>query len=163
MKTAICPGSFDPITLGHLNIIRRTANIFDNVVVCIMCNPSKTSPMFTIEEKLDMARKATAKYKNVTVETYEGWLADYVKRFDGAVIIKGLRAASDFDYEFQMDIINKRLNSDIETMFLPSDQKYTFISSTMVREMARYGADLDGLVPDELIDFIKEKAEQWRK
>jgi pantetheine-phosphate adenylyltransferase len=110
-----------------------------------------------------MARKATAKYKNVTVETYEGWLADYVKRFDGAIIIKGLRAASDFDYEFQMDIINKRLNSDIETMFLPSDQKYTFISSTMVREMARYGADINGLVPDELIDFIKEKAEQWRK
>lgn len=163
MKTAICPGSFDPITLGHLNIIRRAANIFDHVVVCIMCNPSKTSPMFTIEEKLEMARKATAKYKNVTVETYEGWLADYVKRFDGAVIIKGLRAASDFDYEFQMDIINKRLNSDIETMFLPSDQKYTFISSTMVREMARYGADLNGLVPDELIDFIKQKAEQWRK
>ena len=98
MKTAICPGSFDPITLGHLNIIRRAANIFDNVVVCIMVNPNKTSPMFTIEEKLEMARKATAKYKNVTVETYEGWLADYVKRFDGAVIIKGLRAASDFDY-----------------------------------------------------------------
>ena len=110
-----------------------------------------------------MARKATAKYKNVTVETYDGLLADYVQRFDGAVIIKGLRAASDFDYEFQMDIINKRLNPNMETMFLPSDQKYTFISSTIVREMAKYGAELDGLVPDELIDFIKEKAEQWRK
>jgi pantetheine-phosphate adenylyltransferase len=163
MKTAICPGSFDPITLGHLNIIRRAANIFDNVVVCIMVNPNKTSPMFTVEEKLDMARKATAKYKNVTVESYDGLLADYVKKFDGAVIIKGLRAASDFDYEFQMDIINKRLNCSMETMFLPSDQKYTFISSTIVREMARYGAELNGLVPDELIDFIKEKAEQWRK
>jgi pantetheine-phosphate adenylyltransferase len=163
MSSALIPGSFDPITLGHLNIIRRAANIFDNVVVCIMVNPNKTSPMFTVEEKLDMARKATAKYKNVTVESYDGLLADYVKKFDGAVIIKGLRAASDFDYEFQMDIINKRLNCSMETMFLPSDQKYTFISSTIVREMARYGAELNGLVPDELIDFIKEKAEQWRK
>lgn len=163
MKTAICPGSFDPITLGHLNIIRRAANIFDRVVVCIMCNPNKTSPMFTIDEKLEMARKATAKYQNVTVETYSGLLADYVKRFDNAVIIKGLRAASDFDYEFQMDIINKRLNPNVETMFLPSDQKYTYISSTMVRETANYGGDISGLVPDELVDFIKEKAEQWRK
>ena len=163
MKTAICPGSFDPITLGHLNIIRRAASIFDNVVVCIMCNPNKTSPMFTVEEKVDMARKATCKYNNVTVETYDGLLADYVERFEGAVIIKGLRAASDFDYEFQMDIINKRLNPNMETLFLPSDQKYTFISSTIVREMARYDADLNGLVPDELIDFIKEKAAQWRK
>ena len=163
MKTAICPGSFDPITLGHLNIIRRAASIFDKVVVCIMCNPNKTSPMFTVEEKIEMARKATSKYKNVTVETYDGLLADYVERFDGAVVIKGLRAASDFDYEFQMDIINKRLNPNMETLFLPSDQKYTFISSTIVREMARYGADLNGLVPDELIDFIKEKAKQWRK
>ena len=163
MKVAICPGSFDPITLGHLNVIRRAASIFDHVVVCVMYNPSKTSPMFTVEEKVEMARKATAKYKNVTVEAYDGLLAEYVQRFDGAVVIKGLRAASDFDYEFQMDIINKRLNPNMETMFLPSDQKYTFISSTIVREMAKYGAELSGLVPDELIDFIKEKAKQWRK
>ena len=163
MRTAICPGSFDPITLGHLNIIRRASNIFDKVVVCVMFNSTKTAPMFTVEEKVEMARKAVAKYPNVIVDTNEGLLAEYAKQFEGAVIIKGLRAASDFDYEFQMDLINKKINPNIETMFLTADQKYTFLSSTIVRELARYGAELKGLVPDELIDFIEEKAKQRRK
>ena len=122
MRTAICPGSFDPITLGHLNIIRRAAAIFDQVVVCVTVNSEKTSPMFTNEEKIDMVRRAVAKY------------------------------------EFQMDLINKRINPALETMFLTADQRYTFLSSSIVREMARYGADLKGLVPDELIGFIEEKA-----
>lgn len=163
MRTAICPGSFDPITLGHLNIIRRASNIFDKVVVCVMFNSTKTAPMFTVEEKVEMARKAVAKYPNVIVDTNEGLLAEYAKQFEGAVIIKGLRAASDFDYEFQMDLINKKINPNVETMFLTADQKYTFLSSTIVRELALYGADLKGLVPDELIDFIEEKAKQRRK
>ena len=163
MRTAICPGSFDPITLGHLNIIRRAANIFDKVVVCITFNSTKTAPMFTVEEKVEMVRKAVAKYPNVYVETNSGLLAEFAKQFENAVIIKGLRAASDFDYEFQMDLINKKINPNVETMFLTADQKYTFLSSTIVREMAMYGADLSGLVPDELIEFIEEKAKQRRK
>ena len=163
MRTAICPGSFDPITLGHLNIIRRAAQIFDRVVVCVTFNSAKTSPMFSNEEKLDMVRKAVSRYPNVAVDHCETLLAEHVKKYVNPVLIKGLRAASDFDYEFQMDLVNKRINPQLETMFLTADQKYTFLSSSIVREMARYGADLHGLVPDELIGFIEEKARMRRE
>lgn len=162
MSVAICPGSFDPITLGHLNIIRRTSKIFDHVVVCVMHNSSKPSPMFTREEKVDMARRVTAKYPNVTVDSFDGLLAEYAKRYEGAVLVKGLRAASDFEYEFQMNLINKNINPSLETMFLTADGKYTFLSSSVVREMATYGADLTGLVPVEIIEDIQNKAKQWR-
>lgn len=163
MSTAICPGSFDPITLGHLNIIRRAAQIFDNVVVCIAVNSSKTSPMFSIDERAAMVRTAVARYPNVTVDMSYGLLAEYAKKYEGAVIVKGLRAASDFEYEFQMNLINKKINPELETMFLTSSEKYTFLSSSIVREMAKYGADLTGLVPTEIIEQIMEKAKQWRK
>ena len=162
MSIAICPGSFDPITLGHLNIIRRASQIFDRVVVCVMFNSTKTSPMFSVEERVDMVRRAVAKYPNVTVDSSDGLLAEYARQFDGAVVVKGLRAASDFEYEFQMNLINKKINPEMETMFLTSSEKYTFLSSSIVREMARYDADLTGLVPDEIIDEIREKAKEWR-
>lgn len=162
MSTAICPGSFDPITLGHLNIIRRTAKIFDEVVVCVMKNASKTSPMFSVEERADMVRRAVAKYPNVRVDTPDGLLAEYAKQYDGVTVVKGLRAASDFDYEFQMDLLNKKINPDMETMFLTASSKYTFLSSSIVREMAKYGADLTGFVPNEIIGDIQNKALQWR-
>ena len=162
MSTAICPGSFDPITLGHLNIIRRSAKIFDKVVVCIMYNSTKTSPMFSVEERVEMVRKATSRYPNVSVDSSSGLLAEYAKNYEGAVIVKGLRAASDFEYEFQMNLISKKINPQLETMFLTSDVKYTFLSSSVVREMARYGADLTGFVPDEIKEEIEEKAKQWR-
>ena len=162
-RVAICPGSFDPITLGHLNIIRRSAKIFDEVVVCVMLNATKTSPMFSIQERVSMVRRATERYKNVRVETSDILLAEYARQFPNAVIVKGLRAASDFDYEFQMNLINKKINPDLETMFLTASEKYTFLSSSVVREMATYGADLTGLVPDELIPEIEEKAKLWRK
>ena len=162
MSIAICPGRFDPITLGHLNIIRRASRIFDRVVVCVMFNSTKTSPMFSVEERVDMVRRAVAKYPNVTVDSSDGLLAEYARQFDGAVVVKGLRAASDFEYEFQMNLINKKINPEMETMFLTSSEKYTFLSSSIVREMARYDADLTGLVPDEIIDEIREKAKEWR-
>lgn len=162
MKTAICPGSFDPITLGHLNIIRRASQIFDEVVVCIMHNLTKKSPMFTVEEKLSMVERAVERYPNVRVEWYDGLLAEYVRRFEHPVIVKGLRAASDFEYEFQMDLINKKINPQVETMFLTASDKYTFLSSSVVREMAMYGADIKGLVPNELIPEIEAKAKEWR-
>ena len=162
MSIAICPGSFDPITLGHLNIIRRTSRIFDRVVVCIMHNAMKPNPMFTVEEKVEMCRRATERYPNVTVDWSDGLLAEYAKQYPGAVIVKGLRAASDFEYEFQMNLINKKINPELETMFLTASGKYTFLSSSVVREMAFYGADLTGLVPTELIEQIEAKAKQWR-
>lgn len=162
MRTAICPGSFDPITLGHLNIIRRASRIFDEVVVCVAFNAAKTSAMFSIDERVDMVRRAVEKYPNVRVDTCSGLLAEYARRFDNAVVVKGLRAASDFEYEFQMNLVNKNINPEMETMFLTSSEKYTFLSSSVVREMARYGADLKGMVPDEIIPEIEEKAKQWR-
>ena len=162
MTTAICPGSFDPITLGHVAIICRAAEIFDEVVVCVMHNAAKKSPMFTLEEKLSMARRAVEGYKNVRVESYDGLLTEYVRRFEKPVVVKGLRAASDFDYEFQMNMINKCLNPAVETMFLTASERYTFLSSSIVREVAQYGAELKGLVPDAIIPDIEEKAKQWR-
>ena len=162
MSISICPGSFDPITLGHLNIVRRCSKIFDRVIVCIMHNAMKPNPMFTVEEKVAMVRKAVERYPNVTVDWSDGLLAEYARQFPGAVIVKGLRAASDFEYEFQMNLINKKINPDLETMFLTASGKYTFLSSSVVREMAFYGADLTGLVPTELIEQIEEKAKQWR-
>ena len=162
MTTAICPGSFDPITLGHVDIVRRAAEIFDEVVVCVMHNAAKKSPMFTLEEKLSMARRAVEEYPNVRVDSYDGLLTEYVRRYDKPVVVKGLRAASDFDYEFQMNMINKRLNPTVETMFLTASERYTFLSSSIVREVAQYGAELKGLVPDAIIPDIEEKAKQWR-
>ena len=166
MRTAICPGSFDPITLGHLNIIVRAAQIFDRVVVCVAANATKTAPMFTVEEKVEMVRQVVrrviAPYPNVTVEVNRGLLAEFARQYEGSVLIKGLRAASDFDYEFQMDLINKRINPELETMFLTADQRYTFLSSSIVREMANYGGELRGLVPEEIIGMIEAKANTQR-
>ena len=162
-RIAICPGSFDPITLGHLNIIRRTAQIFDEVVVCVMITSTKTSPMFSVEERVDMVCRATERYPNVKVDSSGILLAEYARQYEGAVIVKGLRAASDFEYEFQMNLINKHINPALETMFLTSSEKYTFLSSSVVRELAMYGGDLTGLVPSELIAEIENKAKQWRK
>ena len=163
MRTAICPGSFDPITLGHLNIIRRCTKIFDRVVVCIMVNSTKTSPMFSVEERVDMVKRVVSRFPNVMVDFSDGLLAEYARQFEGAVVVKGLRAASDFEYEFQMDLINKNINPQLETMFLTASGKYTFLSSSVVREMARYGADLTGLVPEEIKSEIEIKAKQWRR
>ena len=163
MQTAICPGSFDPITLGHLDIISRSAQIFDNVIVCIMFNSNKTKPMFAISERVEMVKKVVERFPNVRVDTSDGLLAEYAKQFDGAVIVKGLRAASDFEYEFQMNHINKKINPELETMFLTANEKYTFLSSSVVREVASYGADLTGFVPREIVAEIEEKAKLWRQ
>ena len=163
MSLAICPGSFDPITLGHLDIISRSAQIFDNVIVCIMFNSNKTKHMFTISERVEMVKKVVECFPNVRVDTSAGLLAEYAKQFDGAVIVKGLRAASDFEYEFQMNHINKKINPELETMFLTANEKYTFLSSSVVREVASYGADLTRFVPREIVAEIEEKAKLWRQ
>ena len=158
MKVAIYPGSFDPMTLGHLNIIRRASRIFDKVVVCIMVNGSKDRAMFTPEQRVDMARRGTAHLPNVEIDYYNGLLAEYARRFDHPVIVKGLRASMDFENEFTMASINKKLNPDMETMFLTASDKYTFVSSSNVKEIARHGGDLRDFMPRELIDEVTEMA-----
>lgn len=161
MTTAICPGSFDPITLGHLNIIRRASYIFDRVVVCVMVNSSKT-PMFTLEERMELIRRVVKRLKNVEVDTSDILLVEYAKRYEGPVIVKGLRAVSDFESEFQMALINNKMNRKLDTLFLPSSEKYTYLSSTVVKEMAKYGSDLRELVPREILQDVIERANKGR-
>ena len=159
MKTAIYPGSFDPITLGHLNIIRRASGIFERVVVCIMKNAGKQTHMFTTQERVELAKKCVERFPNVEVTTFDGLVAEYAATFpEGAVIVKGLRANTDFENEFQMALINKKINPDLDTMFLTATQKYTFLSSSVVKELASYGADLSPFVPCEIIDDVMQRA-----
>ena len=162
MSLAICPGSFDPMTLGHLNIIRRTARIFDQVVVVIMVNAGKKSPMFTLAEREDMARRVCERFKNVRVESYDGMLAEFARKYEGSVVVKGLRANMDFENEFQMALINKKINPRLETMFLTSSEKYTFLSSSVVKEMASYDADLTEFIPREILKDVTTKAKAGR-
>ena len=161
MKTAIYPGSFDPITLGHLNIIKRAAVCFDKLIVCVMVNSEKVNRgLFTPEERVELLKKATARFPNVEVDYSEGLLAAYAKRRRAHVVVKGLRAVSDFEQEVQMAVINRKLNPRLETMFLASSDKYTYLSSTVVKEMARYGADLGEFVPREIVDDVDRKMRQ---
>jgi len=163
MSIAVYPGSFDPITLGHLNIIRRTASVFDELIVCVMVNSEK-HPMFNIEERVELIRRTVARFPNVSVESSEDLLIKFMRERRAKVMIKGLRAVTDFDREFQIAMINRKLDEGIETLFMPSSEKYTYISSTAVKEMARYGANLETFVPIEIIEDLKRKVESegWR-
>jgi pantetheine-phosphate adenylyltransferase len=156
MKTAVYPGSFDPITLGHLNIIKRAARIFDKVYVCVMKNSEK-NPLFTREERVELIKRTVKNFPNVEVETADGLLVNYCRSHNAAVIVKGLRAVSDFDWEFQMALANRKIDPAIDTLFLTASEKYTFLSSTVVKEMAKYGADLREFVPREILDDIVGK------
>jgi len=158
MSIAVYPGSFDPITLGHLNIIKRAASVFDELYVCVTVNSDK-KPLFSLKERVDFIGRTTLKYKNVKVESTEDLLVKYMKSKGAKVIIKGLRAVSDFDKEFQIALINRKLDAGIETVFMPSSEKYTYISSSAVKEMTRYGADLTTFVPREIIDDLVRKVE----
>ncbi len=156
MRIAVYPGSFDPATLGHLDIIRRASCLFDKLIVAPMINGEKHSS-FTMEEKVDFIQRMTRGLSNVEVESFGGLLADYVKEKNACAIIKGLRAVSDFEYEFQMALANKKLNSDVDTVFLMTGQKYLFLSSTIVRDIARHGGDITGFVPEEIREDIMKK------
>lgn len=155
MKIAIYPGSFDPVTIGHLHIIRRAASIFDKLVVCVMVNAGK-NPMFTLEERVDFIRRVTAELPNVEVDSSGDLLAEYAKEKGNCVIVKGLRAGSDFEYEFQMALINRKINPNLDTMFLTAEHQYTYLSSSTVKELGAYGVDLSDFLPEQIIpDFQK--------
>ena len=162
MSIAVYPGSFDPITLGHLNIIRRAASVFDEILVCVMINSEKR-PMFSAAERVEFIERTVSRFRNVRVEASEDLLVKYMRSKGSKVIIKGLRAVSDFDHEFQVALVNRKLDGGIETLFMPSSEKYTYISSSAVKEMARFGADLRTFVPMEIIEDVTKRAkcEGW--
>ncbi len=158
-RIAVYPGSFDPVTKGHLDIIRRAAKTFDKVYVAVLVNSSK-NPMFSTQQRMEWIRKAAKGIDNVEVDTFSGLLVDYMKEKDAGFIIKGLRALSDFEYEFQMALMNHKLSKDIETLFMMTSGKYQYLSSSIVKEVAKHGASLDGLVPDCIKDEILSGVQQ---
>ncbi|WP_461204463.1 pantetheine-phosphate adenylyltransferase [Clostridium sp. DL1XJH146] len=156
MKTAVYPGSFDPITEGHLDIIRRSSRIFDKLIVLVLINPEKKS-LFDIYERKELIEKVTHDLGNVEVETFEGLLVHYMKEKEADVIIKGLRAVTDFEYEFQMSLMNRKLSPTIETFFMMTSAKYSYLSSSAVKQVAMFGGDLKDLIPEKIINDVINK------
>ena len=151
MKIAVYPGSFDPVTKGHLNIIERAAKLFDKLIVCVMINHEK-KPLFTRLEREDQLRRVTAHLSNVEIDSYDDLLAKYAQEHQCCTIIKGLRAGSDFEKEFQMAMINRKLNPNLESLFLTAEHQFMYLSSSAVKELAYYGAELEDFLPREIID-----------
>lgn len=159
MKIAICPGSFDPVTLGHLDIISRSAKLFDKVYVAVLENSAK-QPMFTVEERIGLLERCLTELPNVEVITFSGLLVDCVRQYDAVAIVKGLRAVTDFEYEFQMALINKKLNREAETLFLTTNSKYLYLSSSIVKEVAKNGGDITDFVHPAVAEDIKKRIEK---
>ncbi len=155
-RRAIYPGTFDPITNGHLSIVRRGLKIFDKIIIAILNNPNKV-PLFTIEERTEMIQEALKGAPNIEIDTYDGLLVDYAVEKGACVILRGLRAMSDFEYEFQMALMNRKLNRDIQSVFLMTDYKWFYTSSTIIKEAASFGGDVSGLVPPIVDKKLKEK------
>lgn len=162
MTIAVCPGSFDPITYGHLDIIKRAAKLFDHVIVLVVINPDK-SPSFSTEERLEMIRSVIEELPNVSADCFEGLLIDYVREKDATAIVKGLRAMSDFEYEFQMALTNKRMYPEAETVFLTTSMYNMYLSSSLVKQVAKFGGDISGLVPRRLHDVVKKRLDTTAK
>lgn len=156
MKIGVYPGSFDPITKGHLDVIERGTKVFDKLIIAILVNITKQG-FFDYQERMELIKKSTSHLDNVEVRCFEGLLIDFMKEVESKVILKGLRTVSDFEYEYQMALMNKKLNGDIETMFVMSSGEYSYISSTAVKQVIAFKGNIDGLVPDEIIDDINNK------
>jgi len=164
MKIAIYPGSFDPITLGHLNIIKRASLCFDKLIVCVMVNSQKVnSGTFTPEERVDFIRRATARFPNVEADYSSMLVAEYARQKKACTLVKGLRAVSDYEYELQMALVNRKLNPQLDTVFFPSSAKYTYLSSSIAKELASYGADLSDFLPREIIGDVEKKFNSRRE
>ena len=162
MQIAIYPGSFDPVTSGHLNIIKRAAKIFDKLIVCVMVNAGK-NPMFSLEERVALIRRVTAGIENVEVDCSAELLADYAKKKGSCVIVKGLRAGSDFENEFQMALINHKINPNLDTMFLTAESQYIYLSSSTVKELGNYNVDLSEFLPVEIIPDFQNRINEKRQ
>ncbi len=162
MKIAIYPGSFDPVTSGHLNIIQRAAKIFDKLIVCVMVNGGK-NPMFTLQERVDFIKRVTTDIPNVEVDSSAELLADYARRKGSCVIVKGLRAGSDFENEFQMALINHKINPQLDTMFLTSESQYMYLSSSAVKELGKYNVNLSEFLPEAIIPDFQKKITENRQ
>ena len=157
MKTVICPGSFDPVTNGHLDIIDRSAALFDKVIVVVMKNPAKTNFCFSPEERAELIRRCTKDIPNVEVDIYEGLLAQYAKQKGAVAVVKGLRAVSDFEYEFQQAQMNKKLNSELETVFINTKVENLYLSSSAVKQICELGGDISDFVPEIIRDDIVKR------
>ena len=162
MKIAICPGSFDPVTKGHVDILERSSKLFDKVIAVVLVNPTKT-PTFTTEERVDLIKRVTTHIPNLEVDSYTGLVADYAQLKNAHTLIKGLRAVTDFEYEFQQALINKKLNPELETLFMVTNQEYMYLSSTLVRQIAEFGGDIVMFVPEQIKDILKEKMIKEKK
>ncbi|MGC8971410.1 MAG: pantetheine-phosphate adenylyltransferase [bacterium] len=156
MKRAVYPGSFDPITNGHIDIIKRASKLFDELIVAVLVNPAK-APLFTVEERIELIKKSLNDMSNVRVDNFDGLLAHYVSKINADVIVRGLRAVSDFETEFQMALMNKRLNPDVEIVFLMTSYEYSYLSSGIVKEVVRLGGNVSGLVPECVEAKLLEK------
>lgn len=159
MRTAVCPGSFDPVTNGHLDIIERAAQVFDRLYVTVFTNSGK-EPLFTLEERLAMLKAATKNLPNVIVESSDGLLLHYCRQHEAQVIVKGLRAVSDYEYEFRMAMMNRKLDERVETVFLMSRVEYSYLSSSILKDVARFGGSIAGLVPPEVEVALKKRIEE---
>lgn len=153
---ALYPGSFDPLTNGHIDLIDRAARLFDNLILAVVHNPAK-NPLFSVEERIDMLREVAGKYENVEVDSFEGLLVNYAQRRNARVLIRGIRAISDYEYELQMALMNRRLQPELETVFLMASEAYSFVSSRMVKEVFALGGDVSGLVPDTTLERLRAR------
>jgi pantetheine-phosphate adenylyltransferase len=156
MRIAICPGSFDPITNGHLDVIQRAARIFDRVIVAVAASEEK-GPMFSLAERLDLVRRTVAHLPNVEADSFRGLLVDYVGQRGGQAVVRGLRAVSDFEFEFQLALMNRKLNEQVETLFMMPRETYTFLSSRLIKEIASLGGDVEEFVPPPVLEALRAR------